>query len=149
MSALPPVRTYAQAPACGSRVKVTELGVWEQGYHQQNVYSVTTDLLVVKKSWFERDGRRTSHHERALTPGERRWLLAPFDPLYLSRLQMEYQGTSGPPDGFFYDVSLQKGSYWKQTRFIRYSFASMRTFSHRFNTLVPPNFRIFYEYQHP
>ena len=105
-------------------------------------------MLVIDKSWFEEDGRKVSHHERALTPGERRWLLAPLDPLYLSRLQPEYKGTAGPLNGFLYAVSLRKGPDWKETWFIRYSFASLRTFSHRFNALVPPEFRIWYEYQY-
>jgi hypothetical protein len=78
---------------------------------------------MVDKSWFEEGGRKVSHHERALTPGERRWLLAPLDPLYLSRLQPEYKGTAGPLNGFLYEVSLRKGPDWKETWFIRYSFA--------------------------
>lgn len=147
-SALATVRANAQAPACGSRVKLAELAVRELGYNQHNQYLVTANLLVVDKSWFEEDGRKVSRYERTLTLGERRWLLAPLDPLYLFRLQPEYQGTAGPLNGFLYEVSLRKGPYWKQTWFMRYSFAPLRTFSHRFNALVPPNFRISYESQY-
>ena len=68
-TALATLRADAQAPACGSRVKLRELAVREQGYKQQNQYSVTGNLLVIDKSWFEEDGRKVSHHERALTPG--------------------------------------------------------------------------------
>ena len=91
---------YAQAPARSSRVQVTELVVSEDWHDTHNRFVVTATALVVNRTFSDEHGRQETRYERALTPGEGRWLLAPFDPVYLSRIQPEYEGTYGPTDGF-------------------------------------------------
>ena len=140
---------YAQAPVLGSRVKVTQLIVRENWHDTGNHFVVRADLLEVNRTSISGEyGRREMRYERALTPSEHRWLLAPLDPVYLSRLQPMYEGTWGPTDGFFCDVIIHKGTYWKETRFVRYSFAPLRTFSDRLNALLPLEFHFSYFKQH-
>ena len=127
-----------------SPAKVTLLRVEAHAFGEQQYVTVNADLVVVTKVLNTEDGHDRTHYARALTPQEHDALLAPFNRVYLSALQPDYEGRNALTDDVVFGLFIHKGAVVKHIRIYRYKLAPFYAFSTKLSQLVPPAFQLDY-----